>query len=452
MNLHNGHKVVPITDEDSLKKENIEIQSSTKEFNDNIQKISELKKKIENEVLEIDKLYEKVDNEVTQSFIAKYEKLKKEENDLKEKLKTEVTKVKEKLEKFLSEANRLIKMSEKINKGVKNFENEEKKLIKTLTYVSKINKNQKEMNKLFQELMENLKISFEDEENKCNIKYEKYIFNGIPIPKDIEVKDITSSGFELFWKIEEVNILGVNKDEIKFKVELKKENDNEKFVQVYEGKNKNCSVENLDKNTNYEIKICSVYNNINSSWTNIKKVKTSDFCSIILNETKKENEFIQKLLEWSGYNKIELLFRGTRDGMNSNSFHNKCDDKGPTISLFKSDKGYIFGGYTPISWSVNGGYKTDNNSFLFTLKNVYNSAPTKLGNSKSISIYCGSGYGPTFGGGHDIYIPSDFLNGSPYANFPYSYTDSLGYGKAIFTGDNNQGFKLQEIEVFKLLK
>ena len=73
MNLHNGHKVVPITDEDSLKKENIEIQSSTKEFNDNIQKISELKKKIENEVLEIDKLYEKVDNEVTQSFIAKYE-------------------------------------------------------------------------------------------------------------------------------------------------------------------------------------------------------------------------------------------------------------------------------------------------------------------------------------------------------------------------------------------
>ena len=78
--------MLPINDEEALKKENITIENSTKEFNDNVQKISDLKNKIEKEVLEIDKLYEKVDNEVTQSFIAKYEKLKKEENHLKEKL------------------------------------------------------------------------------------------------------------------------------------------------------------------------------------------------------------------------------------------------------------------------------------------------------------------------------------------------------------------------------
>ncbi len=454
MNLHNGHKVLALNDEESLKKENITIENSTKEFNDDIQKISDIKNKIEKEIIEIDKLYEKINNETTQSFIAKYEKLKKEENDLKEKLKTEVTKVKEQLEKFLSQANLLIKSSEKINKGVKNLENEEKKMIKTLSYISKINKNQKEMNLLFKELMYNLKISFIEEENNINnIKYEKYYFSGIPKPKDIEIKDITSNSFQILWKMDDINILNVNKEQIKFKVELKKENGDEKFVKVYEGNNKDYLAEKLERNTNYEIRICSVFNDINSVWTDIKKVKTEDFCSIILNETNKENEYIQKLLGWSGYKKMELLFRGTKDGMNSNSFHNKCDNKGPTISLIKSDKGYIFGGYTPISWCTDNNTKYDSSAFLFTLKNVYNTAPTKFGNPKSYSIYCNSNYGPTFGGGYDICIPSDFLEGSPYSGFPYSYNDSLGYGKAIFTGNSNsENFKLHEIEVFKLLK
>ena len=44
----------------------------------------------------------------------------------------------------------IIKNMEKINKGIKLFEKEEKKMIKKLTYVSKINKNDKEMQTFFQ--------------------------------------------------------------------------------------------------------------------------------------------------------------------------------------------------------------------------------------------------------------------------------------------------------------
>ena len=71
----------------------------------------------------------------------KHEKLIKEENDLKEKLDNEVTKVKEKLENFLSESNRIIKVNERINKGIQNLEKVEKNIIKNLTYIIKINKN-----------------------------------------------------------------------------------------------------------------------------------------------------------------------------------------------------------------------------------------------------------------------------------------------------------------------
>ena len=46
----------------------------------------------------------------------------------------------------------------------------------------------------------------------------------------------------------------------------------------------NYLINNLDSNTNYEIRICSVYNDINSIYSEIKKVKTK-FDSLILNKS-----------------------------------------------------------------------------------------------------------------------------------------------------------------------
>ena len=107
----------------------------------------------------IDILYDKVDNGVTKKFEQKHNILKTEENNLKNQLKNELKKVKEKLEIFLTECNSLIRINEKINKGIKSLEKEEKKMIKILSYLSKINKNQKEMDIIFQKLMKNINIS-----------------------------------------------------------------------------------------------------------------------------------------------------------------------------------------------------------------------------------------------------------------------------------------------------
>ena len=46
--LHNYHKVINIDDEESLKKENIKLDSSINELNNIIKGITNLKKKIEN--------------------------------------------------------------------------------------------------------------------------------------------------------------------------------------------------------------------------------------------------------------------------------------------------------------------------------------------------------------------------------------------------------------------
>ena len=51
-----------------MKKENITIENSNKEFEANIQKLNNLKKLIENEMTEIDKTYDKVDKETNKSY------------------------------------------------------------------------------------------------------------------------------------------------------------------------------------------------------------------------------------------------------------------------------------------------------------------------------------------------------------------------------------------------
>ena len=96
----------------------------------------------------IDILYDKVDNGVTKKFEQKHNILKTEENNLKNQLKNELKKVKEKLEIFLTECNSLIRINEKINKGIKSLEKEEKNILKTLSYISKINKNKKDISKV----------------------------------------------------------------------------------------------------------------------------------------------------------------------------------------------------------------------------------------------------------------------------------------------------------------
>jgi len=250
--------------------------------------------------------------------------------------------------------------------------------------------------------------------------------------------------------MDDINIINIDKNKIKFKIEIKKENSDD--IKIYEGNEMNYLINNLDSNTNYEIRICSVYNDINSIWSEIKKVKTNEYISLILGESKRYDEFIRKIYEWSGYNNMKLLYRGTRDGMKANIFHNKCNNQGPTISLFKNDKGNIFGGYASIDWTCYGNWKSAPESFIFSLINIHGTEPTKFPNSDSrYSIYDHSDYGPRFG--NEIKPLNG--NNSSGSNFPTHYQDILGKGRSIFTGDlnnNNTNINLKEIEVFKIFK
>ena len=438
-----------ITDEESLKKENLSGEILMNDFEKIVEKANEIKNKIENEINNINKLYDQTVDDITKTYKRRHEELEKEELLKKEKLDNEVTKIKEKLENYLTSTNNELKISERINKGIKNIQKDEKNMIKILSYISKINKNKKGFNSLFQELMYNIKPSFNEKENE--IIFDEYYFNGAPIPNNIEYKDNTFIDFnniELSWKINDIKNLDNNK--FKFKIELKIEN--EDFQQIYETDKYEFIINNLKNNTKYEIRICCIYNGVSGSWSEKFEFTTKKAIdSNILSNTNQKNEFLKKIYEWSGTKSLELLFRGTRDGMYSKNFHEKCDDKGPTITLFRNDKGNIFGGYLPISWKSEGGYQNENRCFIFTLTNIHNIQPTKFENKKDCNqVFFGKGNGPCF---YDTWIESDFINNcSSYLGSHYQ--DTTGKGLSILTGNSNNNERkiiLNELEVYKII-
>ena len=148
--MHLLHKLITISDIESLNKENIDINFEINKFKEYSEKTINLKNKIEEEINKLNAVYDKIMTNITKSFKRKHEELLEQENNLKDSLNNETTKIKEKLEKFLTDINESIRNSEKIKKGVNKLKNEENNTIKIITYISTINKYIKNMKKLLE--------------------------------------------------------------------------------------------------------------------------------------------------------------------------------------------------------------------------------------------------------------------------------------------------------------
>ena len=66
------------------------------------------------------------------------------------------------------------------------------------------------------------------------------------------------------------------------------------------------------------------------------------------------SQYHDQLIKWLPKNtEWDVCYRASRDGWAANIFHNRCNDKGPTITIIRAGQ-YIFGGYTEASWARNG--------------------------------------------------------------------------------------------------
>jgi hypothetical protein len=166
-------------------------------------------------------------------------------------------------------------------------------------------------------------------------------------------------------------------------------------------------------------------------------------------------EDLLKLCGFELTQKLDLLYRGSLHGFGASDFHAKCDNIPKTLTLIRTTNGNIFGGYTEATWDKYEQHKTDKNAFIFSLVNG-EKRPVRVNvanGNESNAIYCGTSYGPTFGGGHDFKIAKNpNTSNSNYSRFGHTYSlpnYPPGSHKAESFLAGSYYFTIDEIEVFR---
>ena len=239
-----------------------------------------------------------------------------------------------------------------------------------------------------------------------------------------------------------------------------------KKIKTLEEENKNLKEEikiiknNLNELNNFRNDLYDIKKEKNEKVDEIKKLmkekKNKDnfetFDSKILTKPE-EFEFIEKVLKNNENflkNKIfkpKLLYRATKDGDSSEMFHKKCDNIKGTLTLVKTKKAFIFGGYTNMKWTDYSCYdrdRKDDDAFCFSidLKKIYKSKKTDR------SIQCDNDYGPIFGSTFFRINNNCLINGGKMDEKLNENYEGQQKENEINNGETN--FGIIEVEVFDI--
>ena len=204
---------------------------------------------------------------------------------------------------------------------------------------------------------------------------------------------------------------------------------------------------------------------ISSSYNLFPREKTNVFdlnidTNIFPLEEISENFFIFKKLKeiytYNRYIKLNLIYRASRDGDFAKDFHFKCDFIGPNLTVIKTKKNYIFGGFTIKTWKhlfkdLNsedpecGTELKDEQAFGFSLNNnkIYEN-----GKQDESIIYCNNNYGPCFKNYFFKIFDKCFDNGGICGTLQQS--NFIGIEQDFEINGGEQNFDVEDIEVFQI--
>ncbi|EXX56361.1 hypothetical protein RirG_216920 [Rhizophagus irregularis DAOM 197198w] len=139
---------------------------------------------------------------------------------------------------------------------------------------------------------------------------------------------------------------------------------------------------------------------------------------------------------------FKLLYRSSQDGIDTNSFHKNCDDKGATIWIAKiKNSTQLIGGYNPLNWdSRHPHWVATADSFIFNFINGGNISTSKVSYVKKQdrAVLCNNNFGPTMG---NIYC-----NNNNWSN------ENRGYGEVYPSIEIPKNFEVEDYEVFQVIK
>ncbi|XP_061489444.1 interferon-induced protein 44-like [Rhineura floridana] len=150
------------------------------------------------------------------------------------------------------------------------------------------------------------------------------------------------------------------------------------------------------------------------------------------------------LLDVLGCKYLSLLYKGSIHDYNPLTFHNICNNQGPTVVVGYNASGYIFGGFTSQSYRSSETLLYDEKAFLFRLKGKEKELsplkiPVKVANE---AVFDSSEYGPTFGNAVLVFLAQNIAQVATNVNTA-TYTF---HGKELHGNDK----ALLECEVYRV--
>ena len=258
-----------------------------------------------------------------------------------------------------------------------------------------------------------------------------------------EIKGLIEGNEDKIHLIEETNslILGIpiNTKKIKeclFQIDEKISDTKQKIDELYSYINtlldKIKELEN--KNQSLEKSLNEINEKLNPIYNKFKE------------KEEKKNDDLKKVKQWIDPNKnitLNLIFKKSRDGNTTQSFHNYCDNKGKTLIMIETTKGRKFGGFTNENWDLTDKWKKNINDFVFSLdlnkKYKHNQAGDSI-------IGCKKN-GPVFGNSRDSQVDICFNNNS--LDFGISNNGSFNTNKELNNGEER--FETLELEVYQVI-
>ena len=145
-----------------------------------------------------------------------------------------------------------------------------------------------------------------------------------------------------------------------------------------------------------------------------------------------------------------LNYRGSKDGWKSEDFHQRCDNKGPSISLFRMKDGDCIGGFTVNSWSSPDFWecKSDKRAFLFNLTKQRQFTCKNFVHA----IVCDRDFGPNFGWGELEAIKDPFDQENAFKSCANRENYKIPLDKTelnmLTNLKNDSSFTISEVEIW----
>ena len=133
-----------------------------------------------------------------------------------------------------------------------------------------------------------------------------------------------------------------------------------------------------------------------------------------------------KLIKWPLNRTWTLRYQATINGFDAQDFHSRCDQYNNTLTVIKTTRAFIFGGFTTANWSGSTQYKRDPNAFIFSLINSDNLPSLLTIKTPLKAIVADSTKGPVFGMGFDFSVANQSninTNSSSQSDNSYQITD-----------------------------